>query len=86
MDPILKFNPITRKVEAGQMGLRFFLPESAKSFWRSNLQKHKRRNDINIGDGGFLDWTQRLTNNKKERIMASGLGLELTLKIMKGLG
>jgi hypothetical protein len=39
--------------------------------------------EINIGDGGFLDWTQHLSNNKKERMLASGLGLELLIKIMQ---
>lgn len=40
---------------------------------------------INLGDGGFVDWSQKLINNKKERMLISGLGLELILKIKKGL-
>ena len=29
-----------------------------------------------IGDGGFTDWTAKLTGNKKERLLISGYGLE----------
>lgn len=33
-----------------------------------------------VGDGGFTDWTQRLLANGKERLLTSGLGLELFVK------
>ncbi|HEY4461679.1 MAG TPA: hypothetical protein VGN41_03345 [Streptosporangiaceae bacterium] len=29
-----------------------------------------------IGDGGFTDWTMRLTESRKERLLISGLGLD----------
>ena len=29
-----------------------------------------------IGDGGFTDWTARLTANAKERLLISGYGLD----------
>jgi hypothetical protein len=29
-----------------------------------------------IGDGGFTDWTRRLTSNGKERLLTSGLGVD----------
>jgi hypothetical protein len=29
-----------------------------------------------IVDGGFTDWTQKLLNNKKERLLISGMGSE----------
>lgn len=32
--------------------------------------------DINIGDGGFVDWPQKLLSDKKERMMISAVGLE----------
>jgi hypothetical protein len=31
---------------------------------------------IEVGDGGTVDWTQRLVQSKKERAMTSGLGVE----------
>jgi hypothetical protein len=33
-----------------------------------------------VADGGFLDWTRRLLANGKERLLSSGLGLELLVK------
>ena len=38
-----------------------------------------------IADGGFVDWTQQLLNNKKERIFITGFGLELLNKMEEGL-
>jgi hypothetical protein len=32
--------------------------------------------EIELGDGGFVDWTQRLLQSRKERLMISGLGVE----------
>ncbi len=36
-------------------------------------------NEFQIGNGGFTDWTQKLLNNKKERLLTSGLGLDRLL-------
>jgi hypothetical protein len=33
-----------------------------------------------VADGGFTDWTQRLLASAKERLLTSGLGLELLVK------
>jgi hypothetical protein len=38
--------------------------------------------EIEIADGGFTDWTQQLTGNRKERFLISGIGLELLYKIL----
>lgn len=35
--------------------------------------------DIEIVDGGFVDWTQKLLGNKKERLLISGAGVDLQL-------
>jgi hypothetical protein len=32
--------------------------------------------EIGLGDGGFVDWTQALVGSNKERLMTSGLSLE----------
>lgn len=34
-------------------------------------------------DGGFTDWTQQLLANRKERLMTSGFGSELWLRLVK---
>lgn len=36
---------------------------------------------IDIADGGFVDWIQNLTGNRKLRCMISGAGLELVQKL-----
>lgn len=36
---------------------------------------------IEIADGGFVDWTQQLLGNKKERMLISGFGLGLLYQL-----
>jgi hypothetical protein len=31
---------------------------------------------VDVGDGGFVDWTQRLLGNRKERLLISGIGID----------
>ncbi|GAA4737338.1 hypothetical protein [Phytohabitans rumicis] len=31
---------------------------------------------VEVGDGGFTDWTQRLLGNRKERLIISGVGVD----------
>lgn len=38
-----------------------------------------------IADGGFVDWTQKLLQNKKERFLISGFGFDLMYRIVKGM-
>jgi hypothetical protein len=40
---------------------------------------------LEIADGGIVDWTQKLLNNKKERYCISGFGLEILNKFEEGL-
>ena len=37
--------------------------------------------EINIIDGGFTDWTQKLLNNRKERFIISAMGTELLIRL-----
>jgi hypothetical protein len=37
--------------------------------------------EINLSDGGFVDWTQKLIPNKKHRLIISGIGTELIHKL-----
>jgi hypothetical protein len=39
---------------------------------------------MNLADGGFTTWTQRLLSNGKERLLVSGIGLELIAKRFGG--
>lgn len=37
--------------------------------------------EINLSDGGFVDWTQKLIPDKKHRLLISGVGTELIHKM-----
>lgn len=45
------------------------------------INMHINDETIEIGDGGFVDWTQRLLSNKKERCLISGIGLDRLLML-----
>ncbi|RAJ97485.1 hypothetical protein LX87_02387 [Larkinella arboricola] len=38
--------------------------------------------EYEIGDGGFVDWTQQLLQNKKERFLITGLGVEQLFRLV----
>jgi hypothetical protein len=42
---------------------------------------HKNDREIDVGDGGFVDWTQKLLSNKKQRLLISGIPVELLERI-----
>ena len=37
-----------------------------------------------IADGGFVDWTQQLLQNRKERMLSTGFGFDLMYRISQG--
>ena len=37
-----------------------------------------------IGDGGFVDWTQQLLQDRKERMLSTGVGFDFMLRIKRG--
>ncbi|GAB3929972.1 hypothetical protein [Larkinella terrae] len=41
-----------------------------------------RGQDHEIADGGFVDWTQQLLQNKKERFLITGLGIEWLFRLL----
>ena len=43
------------------------------------LYMEKENGKTEIGDGGFVDWIQRMTGNRKERCMISGIGIDRLL-------
>ncbi|HEV2483314.1 MAG TPA: hypothetical protein VGS79_26800 [Puia sp.] len=48
------------------------------------LYAHTEERVWEIADGGFVDWTQQLLGNRKERLLVSGFGLEWLYKIGAG--
>ncbi len=39
---------------------------------------------LEVGDGGFVDWTQRLLGNRKERLMTSAVSTERLAMLPRG--
>ena len=44
-----------------------------------SVYMHKDNESIEIGDGGFVDWTQKMTGSGKERCLISGIGIDRLL-------
>ena len=43
------------------------------------IYMRKDNQSIEIGDGGFVDWTQMMTGSRKERCLISGIGIDRLL-------
>ena len=41
-----------------------------------------RQKEYDIADGGLEDWSQKLSNNRKERMLTSGIGIELLFNLL----
>ncbi len=59
--------------------------EAAKNYYgdicfRINFTNQKGES-FDLVDGGFTDWTQKMVSNEKERLLTSGIGTELLLKV-----
>lgn len=52
---------------------------------RFSLNIEHKGTQLNLGDGGFVDWGAKLTGNSTERMFTSGIGLELLIKLRQGL-
>ena len=64
--------------------LSFELEHECNNYYQGinyNIIMEKNGSKIEIGDGGFVDWIQRMTNNKKDRCLISGIGLDRLLLI-----
>ncbi|MEZ4939719.1 MAG: hypothetical protein R3D58_02560 [Saprospiraceae bacterium] len=63
------------------------LPEDSQRYYRGlqfGMTLETPGGSYPIIDGGFTNWTQQLCNNRKERFLGSGLGLEFLWKILNG--
>ena len=67
------------KTELPDVPLTLDLDHADNHYYRGIAFKmfmEKEGERIEIGDGGYVDWIQRMTNNKKERCLISGIGLD----------
>ena len=70
------------KNELPDVPLSFDLEHEDNNYYKGlnyNINMEKDGSKIEIGDGGFVDRMQRMTNNKKERCLINGIGLDRML-------
>ena len=70
------------KNELPDIPVSFDLEQEDNNYYKGinfKLYMEKDNEKIEIGDGGFVDWTQKMTNNKKERCLISGISLDRLL-------
>jgi len=62
-------------------------PEKEIDYYKGIQYKvdiHVRGKTFEIADGGFVDWTQKLLQNKKERMLSTGIGFDFMYRILRG--
>jgi hypothetical protein len=62
-------------------------PEKSNHYYKGVQYKidiKKNGKQFEIGDGGFVDWTQQLLQNKKERMLSTGIGFDFMYRILEG--
>ena len=75
------FSEITEliKKELPDVPLSFDFEQEKNNYYKGiNFKMYiKKGNDkIEIGDGGFVDWIQKMLNSKKERCLISGISID----------
>ena len=78
------FNKIAEliKIELSDVPISFDCDDEDNNYYKGinySILMEKDNKKIEIGDGGFVDWIQQMTNNKKERCLISGIGLDRLL-------
>ena len=70
------------KKELPDVPVSFDLEDEDNNYYKGinySIFMERENNKIEVGDGGFVDWMQKMTNNKKERCLISGLSLDRLL-------
>jgi histidyl-tRNA synthetase len=70
------------KTEFPDVPVSYDLKNNDNNYYKGinyNIIMEKDNQKIEIGDGGFVDWIQMMTNNKKERCLISGISLDRLL-------
>lgn len=87
-DDLLQGVNVFLKQEAPQLGFTIVdRPEAATQYYQGIQYKVDIRvngKTYEIADGGFVDWTQHLLQNKKERMLSTGFGFDLMYRILSG--
>lgn len=69
---------VTLRPRTGYTACEDFFEKMGLNF---KIYMQKEGDRIEIADGGFVDWISKLTGDKKDRCLISGLGLERLLSL-----
>ncbi|QHW00003.1 hypothetical protein [Spirosoma endbachense] len=88
-DPVAFVTKLVDYVREQQADVRIEIPENVvgDNNYYKGLQckiviEHNGQS-IDIGDGGFVDWTQQLLQNRKERLFTAGIGIEMLYRLLQ---
>jgi hypothetical protein len=75
------------KIEFSDTDFRVETSQATRTGYYRNLRFHiyaiqPNGQEIELLDGGDTDWTQKLLNNSKERLVISGIGTERVCELM----
>ena len=78
------FDAMAQLVESAlpDVPLSFDLEHEDNNYYKGiNYKMYVEKDDekTEIGDGGFVDWISKMVNNKKERCLISGIGIDRLL-------
>jgi len=68
--------------ECPDIPISFDLENADNNYYKGlNFKIHMKKGDetFELGDGGFVDWIQRMTKNNKERCLISGISIDRLL-------
>ena len=80
------FDTMTKLIKSKfpDVPLSYDLEHTENNYYKGinyKIYMDKQGEKIEIGDGGFVDWIQQMTNNKKERCLICGISLDRLLLI-----
>ena len=90
-DPIKLANEVTGYILQHERKLEIEIienPEKETNYYKGLQYKTDivwNNKTFEIADGGFVDWTQQILQNKKERFLIGGIGFEFMFRIINGM-
>jgi hypothetical protein len=90
-DAFLLANEIKAYVQQVDSGIKLEVvrhPDKENEYYKGIQYKvdiNVNGRSFEIADGGFVDWTQQLLQNKKERFLITGFGFDFMYRILHGL-
>lgn len=79
------FEVLCEEVQKQILGVSFAQESINQGYYQTiqfKVQVKIKGNTYEIADGGLVDWSKKLSDNHKERMVTSGIGLELLFKLL----